>query len=543
MWLGGEEPRIEQGVPETVKKLALVRKRLQEIIGPGNEDLVIDRCQVFDICDPKAYEQLGLEPVDLVDLIGWYLLFSRSWFKRAWVVQEWVLSPTCLFLCGTTMFSTELVFGMFNTFVRRHWTLQIQKLVIANLSDPETMTIPDGLRQFDSDDRDFPLTYKYRVLPLFRAKLDDSIFTELDESLLAVSSLRHFFTDERSKTPPRDPSSQDLWNISLSIQQFRSRRCSNPRDKIYAFHGIFKNSDGMSIFPSPDYLKPVSEVYIEATRAIALDIGNSFLHFREFRSSNPHGLPSWVPNYQENDGLLRLDNPWITSKDPFSFFTAAAGLGTSTLVFKEDHKLGLVGCHVDTVIRPEPFQPEIGTMGSDCKHLLETLRQIPEKSLIPMPPPDVLRCPPGSVTSEATKQSRYEVLWRTLVRDKRNDHVSRHPAPSEIGDVLMGRLKGLLKSQCGYIVAKDIMELLEYMRQEPTKCDESQQFFANYSPFLEYRVNMYQSWIIPDIKAPDSEYDRRTQVDGLFEMNAVIEILQENLPIESEERQSPKVWT
>ncbi|KAF4938599.1 Cell division cycle protein 48-like protein [Colletotrichum fructicola] len=328
MWLGGEEPLIKQGVPNTVEKLLLVMSRLREIIGPRNETLVIDRSRLFDICDPKAFEALGLEPVDLLDLVGWYLLLSRSWFKRAWTVQEWVLSPTCFLLCGTFMFNAKSFCDLFLNFSRRHWLWQIQRLVIANVLDPETMAIPTGLDQFNSDHRFFDLESNYRTLPLFRANLDYSILEQFDLSLLTVYILRDFFADERSKIPPQIPSSREMWNIGLSIQQFRSRLCFDPRDKIYAFHGIFKNSDGISIFPPPDYLKPVFEVYTEATRAIALDIGVSFFHFREFRSTNPYGLPSWVPNYQVNDGLLNLDNPFMGSRDPNSFFTAAAGLGT-----------------------------------------------------------------------------------------------------------------------------------------------------------------------------------------------------------------------
>ncbi|EQB52421.1 ATPase [Colletotrichum gloeosporioides Cg-14] len=298
MWLGGEEPLIKQGVPNTVEKLLLVMRRLKEIIGPKNETLVIDRSRLFDICDPKAFEALGLEPVDLLDLVGWYLLLSRSWFKRAWTAQEWVLSPTCFLLCGTFMINAKRFCNLFLNFSRRHWLWQIQRLVIANILDPETMAIPTGLDQFNTDHRFFDLESNYRTLPLFTANLDYSIFDQFDMSLLTIYILRELFADERSKTPPRFPSSREMWNIGLSIQQFRSRLCFDPRDKIYAFHGIFKNSDGISIFPRPDYLKPVFEVYTEATRAIALDIGVSFLHFREFRSSNPYGLPSWVPNYQ-----------------------------------------------------------------------------------------------------------------------------------------------------------------------------------------------------------------------------------------------------
>ncbi|KAK1843452.1 AAA family ATPase [Colletotrichum chrysophilum] len=545
MWLGGGELLVKQGLSKTVEKLKLVVSRLREIIGPGNEDLVIDWCRVFDICDPKAFEDLGLEPVDLVDLVGWYLLFSRSWFKRAWIVQEWVLSPKCLFLCGTLMFSPETFSRNFMDFTRRYWTWQIQKLVMANILDPKTLAMPAGEHDFDSNHRDFPFKSKYRTLPLFRAKVDYGILAELDQSLIAIQILRDLFTQERSKAPPRDPSSHEIWKENLSIQQFRSRRCFDPRDKIYAFHGIFKTSDGRSIFPSPDYQKPVSEVYVEATRVIATDIGLSFLHFREYRSSDPHGLPSWVPDFQLEDGLLQLDNPFMAKHRP-SCFMAAAGLGRSTLAFKENHKLGLAGCHVDTVIRPEPFRFGLGTVGSACRHLLETLGRIPEESLICMPPSNHRESPmrrSGSpVTSGVTKQSRYEVIWRTLVHDQRRDHAACHPAPSGIRDVLMVRLKGILRAQCGYIVAKDMMQLLDQMTQESRQSDDSREFFAKCSPMLELAQNFFNATALPEMES-NAQYDRQTQVDGLFEMNAVVEVLQGSLPIESEERLSPKLWS
>lgn len=257
-----------------------------------------------------------------------------------------------------------------------------------------------------------------------------------------------------------------------------------------------------------------------------------------------------MPDYQVNDGFLYLHNTAIAGRDPSTFFTAAASLGASTLAFKENNKLGLVGCHVDTVVRQKPFRPEIGTMGADCRHLLETLLQIPEESLIPMPPSDVLYSIEGTATPEATKptpeatkQSRYEVLWRTLVQDKRSDHIARHPASREMGDALIGCLNRLLRSQCAYIVAKDILELLEHWRQESTQSDDSQQFFEECSPLLRRHQSLYQSFSIPFIEASDTKYDRRTQVDGLLEMNAVVEILQGSLPIKSKDRPSPNVRT
>ncbi|GJC89888.1 hypothetical protein ColLi_12726 [Colletotrichum liriopes] len=211
MWLGGGELLMKKGLFEAAEKLQLVVSRLREILGPGNEELVIDRCQIFDICDPKAFEDLGLEPIDLVDLVSWYLLFSRSWFKRAWVVQEWVLSPNCFFLCGTLMFSLETFAWYFANFTRRYWTWQIQRLVMANILDPETMAMPTGeYYGSKTDHRDFAWKTKYRTVPLFRAKLDYSILADMDQSLPAVEILRDLFTHERSKNLAQDMESQHI---------------------------------------------------------------------------------------------------------------------------------------------------------------------------------------------------------------------------------------------------------------------------------------------------------------------------------------------
>ncbi|KAF6810348.1 mitochondrial aaa [Colletotrichum plurivorum] len=83
MWLGGGELIINEGFPKTLMGLQLVVDRLEEKLGTENEELVMQRCRLFNIRSRQAFEDLGLEPIEPIDLIGFYLLFSRSWFGRA----------------------------------------------------------------------------------------------------------------------------------------------------------------------------------------------------------------------------------------------------------------------------------------------------------------------------------------------------------------------------------------------------------------------------------------------------------------------------
>lgn len=318
----------------------------------------------------------------------------------------------------------------------------------------------------------------------------------------------------------------------LLMQLFRDRRCFDPRDKVYAFLGVFKKIDEKSVLPSPDYNKPVREVYIEAARAFGVEVGLLFLHFRESRSSNQYNLPSWVPNFQLGSGVLQMDDPLADT----SYLKAASGLGPSTLTFKDHGRLGTAGCYVDTVVRPEPFHFQLGTMGSTFRHLLETLRCIPEESVIASPPSNVqeyqLHGSDDAIDSTTTKQSRFEVLWRTLIQDMRRDC---HPAPPEIGKRLRKRLDGLFATQYLYIVMNETIQLLEQLKQDGSHlCTE-------FSEVLE--GNKHGLWMMSFVPAgPDIKYDSKVQEDALFEMNAVIEMLDGNISMESEERPPPKAW-
>ena len=80
----------------------------------------------------------------------------------------------------------------------------------------------------------------------------------------------------------------------ITIDTFRSLECSNPRDKVFAFHGMLRNEDGSAVLSTPDYNKTVPEVYLEASKVIFEQIGIRFLCQREERYEFPSDLPTWV---------------------------------------------------------------------------------------------------------------------------------------------------------------------------------------------------------------------------------------------------------
>lgn len=192
MWLGGGEQLINQGFIKTIMGLQLVIDRLEEELGTEDKELVMQRCRSFNIRSREAFENLGLEPIDPIDLIGFYLVFSRSWFKRAWIVQEWILSRNCIFLCGNMIFPQYSFSLVILEFVNRRWMSQIQELVKFNILDPKTMAMPTG-----EHERYMHLRYLHwvddsPVLPLFRAKLDYGLDEDVDQSLWIVQLLRDF---------------------------------------------------------------------------------------------------------------------------------------------------------------------------------------------------------------------------------------------------------------------------------------------------------------------------------------------------------------
>lgn len=93
---------------------------------------------------------------------------------------------------------------------------------------------------------------------------------------------------------------RDMTNV---LQPTRNLKATDPRDKLFALLGVCNTG----LFPSPDYSKPVRDVYIDFTRAlIGHDHDLSILLTAgpwNPENGNNIGLPSWTPDYRGMNGI------------------------------------------------------------------------------------------------------------------------------------------------------------------------------------------------------------------------------------------------
>ncbi|RMZ86978.1 hypothetical protein DV736_g5791, partial [Chaetothyriales sp. CBS 134916] len=150
-----------------------------------------------------------------------------------------------------------------------------------------------------------------------------------------------------------DDNPGDLHNDPLAFQIFmnaRRKKSSDPKDKIFALCGLFKELD--IPFPAPDYSRPIEDVYREAVMSCIEYDKNLYILYYAPSDRRRDGLASWVPDFSE-DGLKESDprHPQIRGR------FAAEGRRSSKWSFSEDgHGLVLVGKIVDRIIvRTDPI--------------------------------------------------------------------------------------------------------------------------------------------------------------------------------------------
>jgi hypothetical protein len=80
-----------------------------------------------------------------------------------------------------------------------------------------------------------------------------------------------------------------------AVQERPFHEASDPRDIIYALMGGASDADCLEIVP--DYQRSVSEVYVQATKAIMAHYPQYKLEYCSFPKDNAE-LPSWVPDWQ-----------------------------------------------------------------------------------------------------------------------------------------------------------------------------------------------------------------------------------------------------
>jgi hypothetical protein len=149
-------------------------------------------------------------------------------------------------------------------------------------------------------------------------------------------------------------SSYFQWRLLIDLSSICSNRESvDPKDKIFALTGVFQKI-GIRL-PDPDYGKPVTVVYQEATKAI-LDTRTSLMVLYLVRPSTLPGLASWVVDWsQDTPGL-----PIVTLLIHERGYAATSDSIPQFHFSNNGNLLHLVGKVIGDVAAVEPPVPKSG---------------------------------------------------------------------------------------------------------------------------------------------------------------------------------------
>ncbi|KAF4990598.1 hypothetical protein FGRMN_8357 [Fusarium graminum] len=235
-----------------------------------------------------------------------------------------------------------------------------------------------------------------------------------------------------------------IYEITIDI--FRSLQCSDPRDKVYAFHGMFRHEDGSAVFSTPDYNKTVAEVYLEASKVVFEQIGIRILCKRETRYDLPSELPTWTLD-------LRMEDEYLFNARA-KHYKASRGMGKQDEAALRGSNMVVNGYQIDTVHRASVWPSKSHDSQATFAELLDVLSCLPEKTHIA-----ARASTSRQMISDSGMypQERSEVLWRTLLFDQSE---AQYPIPTRFGAELRAILQEKLQKTMAHLVKAVVHELL-----------------------------------------------------------------------------------
>ncbi|CZR67993.1 uncharacterized protein PAC_17892 [Phialocephala subalpina] len=325
VWLGKSDIRMRRA-------LDLV----MEIASVADDSTMENRRQKQRRLREKAEEISNKVQRDSEDPLG--ALFNRSWFHRMWTVQEVTLSwlDRITLRCGN---------------IQVPWI----QLAIA----------VDALKA---------AKYKWG-----RWKEAMSL-----QQQLAVYVLVRRYTgakvllDDNPGDLHNDPSAFTI------LVNARRKKSTDPRDKIFALCGLFKELE--IPFPAPNYSRPVEDVYRDAVISCINYDKNLYILHHAPSDRRRSDLPSWVPDLAE-DGWDEGDPRYGISRARFT----ASGRQSAKWSFSEDG-LGLIleGKFVDRIIfRADPM-PNLDSVADEIEYLVGSSSASGESSKYRDPDSDTL---------------------------------------------------------------------------------------------------------------------------------------------------------
>ncbi|KAL1599495.1 hypothetical protein SLS60_007298 [Paraconiothyrium brasiliense] len=209
------------------------------------------------IADVSMALELQARPALIFDII------SRSWFTRVWTLQEACFSPWAVLRCGR------------------------RKMLIGSLFTLADYAFAGAM--YDYHNIPVLLEHKERFSLHFRARI----------------TLKRNFTNFIPSGYDND------FSITETLRDVRKCGAFEPKDRIFAIHAMCRRV-GLEL-PPADYTRTRNEIYHTATVKFLQKIPQSMGAIqllllatgREATHSDPHPLPSWVPDY--NDSVP----PWL----------------------------------------------------------------------------------------------------------------------------------------------------------------------------------------------------------------------------------------
>jgi hypothetical protein len=207
----------------------------------------------------------------------WKALFSMMdlvYWERVWTLQEMALA------CNTTFFTDSVKFELADLLLLLYWTKALRKQPLIDGGYIE------GTR-----------------------KVLNNILAEhvLGDNLSAVEQIHRI----------RSQLSKGGNNLGLVCELTTRLQSTDPRDKIFGLLGLFESSI------TPDYRKPVSQVYTEFCQTwIAMNQSTDFLHHAGLnlniaRETKP--MPTWKPDWH---AMFQTSRDWYEKmeRQPVSLF-------------------------------------------------------------------------------------------------------------------------------------------------------------------------------------------------------------------------------
>lgn len=176
--------------------------------------------------------------------IGLSFLFSRNYWGRLWIVQELLLSKGITLHCGTSSYTWDEL-------------LRLAKMPLANTF----FDAPENADWWDA--WHFP---RPKASSLSR-KIQDRLYHGWQTALRLIHHRNEWLSRARVVSQ-FDALNQRRTGFPFhqALPAFKSQRCGDPKDKVYALIGLL-DDDGRDMI-SPDYQSSLPDVFVEAAAAL-----------------------------------------------------------------------------------------------------------------------------------------------------------------------------------------------------------------------------------------------------------------------------------